>query len=136
MSDAAELRALLLADRSCRRNGIDLVEVREGGAVVTMTVSEEQLNPFGVLHAGHLFLLADVALGMAAADPERPAVSVGGSLSLLSPARAGDVLRADAQLRVRSGRTGLYDVSVFRTGGDERVAIAEFRGQTLRTGAR
>ena len=42
----------------------------------------------------------------------------------MAPARAGDVLVAEAVLRTRFGRSGVYDVTV-RRGGE---VIAEFRG--------
>jgi acyl-CoA thioesterase len=44
----------------------------------------------------------------------------------LSSARVGDELTATARERTRTGRNGIYDVTVTR--GDE--VIAEFRGQS------
>jgi acyl-CoA thioesterase len=44
----------------------------------------------------------------------------------VAPARAGDVLTAEARLRSRFGRTGLYDIAV-EAGGR---LIAEFRGRS------
>ncbi len=45
-------------------------------------------------------------------------------------ARAGDVLVAEAVLRTRFGRSGLYDVTV-RRGGE---VLAEFRGRSHELG--
>lgn len=132
MSALEQMRAFLLADETCRRSGIELIDVADDGAVVTLTVSSALVNPFGNLHAAHIFLLADVAVGVSAYDPDRPAVSVGGSISFLAPAKVGDVLVAEARLRVGSGRMALYDVAVFRLDEGARVAVAEFRGETRR----
>jgi len=48
----------------------------------------------------------------------------------VAPARAGDVLMAEAVLRIRFGRSGVYDVTV-RRGGE---VIAEFRGHSQQLG--
>ena len=50
--------------------------------------------------------------------------------------RPGDVLVAEAVLRIRFGRSGLYDVTVRRAGdGDsDSDVIAEFRGRSHQLG--
>jgi acyl-CoA thioesterase len=44
----------------------------------------------------------------------------------VAAARLGDVLEAEARMRTRFGRSGVYDVTVRR--GDD--VIAEFRGRS------
>ncbi|HKC27093.1 MAG TPA: hotdog domain-containing protein, partial [Jatrophihabitans sp.] len=53
-------------------------------------------------------------------------VAAGADISFLLPARVGDLLEAEAAVRVRHGRSGIYDVTVRR--GDD--VIAEFRGRS------
>jgi len=48
-------------------------------------------------------------------------------LTFLQPGRRGDTLKAHAVERNRSGRSGIYDVTV-RNGKDE--IVAEFRGHS------
>jgi acyl-CoA thioesterase len=57
-------------------------------------------------------------------------VAASASIAFLSPARAGERLMAEAVERTRTGRSGVYDVTV--TCGDR--VVAEFRGlsRTLR----
>jgi acyl-CoA thioesterase len=57
-------------------------------------------------------------------------VAASASIAFLSPVRAGERLVATAVERQRSGRSGVYDVTV--TCGER--AVAEFRGlsRTLR----
>jgi acyl-CoA thioesterase len=45
----------------------------------------------------------------------------------VSPARAGDVLVAEAAERTRYGRSGIYDITVRRPDG---AVVAEFRGRS------
>ncbi len=130
MSPAEQMRALLLADETCRQSGIELVDVTDECAVVTMTVSTSYREPVRVLHAAHIFLLAEVAVGLSAFDPARPSTSVNGSISLLAPAKVGDELVAESRLRAESGRRALYDVAVFRVSAGDRIVVAEFRGET------
>jgi acyl-CoA thioesterase len=53
-------------------------------------------------------------------------VAASADIVFVAPARLGDVLVAEAAVRTRFGRSGLYDVTV-RRGND---VIAEFRGRS------
>jgi acyl-CoA thioesterase len=57
-------------------------------------------------------------------------VAAAADITFVEPARLGDELVAVAMERTRFGRSGIYDVTVFRSGGAERVVIAEFRGHS------
>jgi acyl-CoA thioesterase len=48
-------------------------------------------------------------------------------VTFLRAVRLGDVLVAVATERARQGRTGIYDVTVSRQGGE---VVAEFRGRS------
>jgi acyl-CoA thioesterase len=54
-------------------------------------------------------------------------VAAGAEIAFVSPARAGDVLEAEAAERTRYGRSGIYDVTVRRPDGQ---VVAEFRGRS------
>ena len=51
----------------------------------------------------------------------------------LRPGRLGERLVAEAEERVRSGRTGMYDV---RVTGDDGSVVAEMRGHTRLAGGK
>jgi acyl-CoA thioesterase len=51
-------------------------------------------------------------------------------VTFLKSTTEGDVLTATADRRIRSGRTGLYDVTVRDQTGD---VVAEFRGRSITT---
>jgi acyl-CoA thioesterase len=92
-----------------------------------MTVREDMLNGHAMAHGGLIFTLADTAFACACNSFGPVTVAASADIVFVAPARAGDVLEAEAVLRTRFGRAGLYDVTVRRGGGD---VIAEFRGRS------
>src|ERR671931_513000 len=117
------------ADEASRSLGMTLVEAADGRAVVTMRVTEAMINGHDVAHGGYLFLLADSAFACACNSYGPVTLAAGADITFIAPARRGDVLEAHATERVRYGRSGVYDVTVYR--GDE--VVAEFRGRSRTT---
>ena len=114
------------ADEASRGLGMELGPVGPGRARVTMTVRPDMVNGHGICHGGYLFLLADTAFAFACNTYGPAVVAAGADVTFLRPARLGERLEAVAVERARTGRSGLYDVTVRR--GDE--AIVEFRGRS------
>lgn len=106
--------------------GMEVVEMSEGHAVVTMTVRGHMLNGHAIVHGGLVFTLADTAFAMACNEEGTVTVSSGAEITFFAPAHEGQVLTATAALRSKRGRSGIYDVEV-RT---ESGVIAEFRGHS------
>ncbi len=105
--------------------GMQLVSVEPGRAVLTMTVGDAMLNGHGLCHGGTIFTLADSAFAFASNSYDQRTVAAHCSITFVNSARLGDRLVARAIERQRSGRSGIYDVSVAREDG---TVIAEFRG--------
>ncbi len=130
MSDADDL-ARRVADTLLQREGtgsawgIVIEETREGYARIRMTVREDMLNGHRTIHGGMIFALADTAFAYACNSRNQTTVAQSASIAFLAPAQAGDVLVAEARELSRSGRSGVYHVSV--TAADGR-SIAEFTG--------
>lgn len=118
--------AMQRADEAIRSAGVRLLEVGPGRARTALTVGQQHLNGHGLCHGGYLFLLADAALAFASNSHGGSVVASGADIVFLRPAAPGDELVAEAVERARSGRSGVYDVTV-RAG---EVTIAEFRGRT------
>jgi len=114
-------------DATCTSLGITVDQVRPGGAVLRMRVTETMTNVHGSAHGGFLFLLADAAFAYACNSHGWAAVAQAAQVTFLRPAAVGDVLVAEALERARHGRGGIYDVTVRRAGG---AVIAEFRGHS------
>src|SRR5690348_10432494 len=121
---------MMARDEASRRLGIELVEQGEGRAVTRMTVRENMVNGHAIAHGGLVFTLADTAFACACNSFGPVTVASSAEIVFIAPARAGDVLVAEAVLRTRFGRSGIYDVTVRRDGDGDRDVIAEFRGRS------
>lgn len=126
--DAAAVRRMLADDRASASLGIELVELAAGRAVARMTVTSGMVNGHAIAHGGLVFTLADTAFACACNSYGPVAVAAGADITFVASAKEGDVLVATAQERVSYGRSGVYDVTVVRAGGDD--VIAEFRGRS------
>lgn len=110
--------------------GIQVSDVEPHRAVCSMTVREEMLNGFGVTHGGVAYSLADSAFAFASNTVGVVSVSIDNSISYPAPVRAGDELKATAELRTSANRIATYDVNVVN---QEDLVVALFRGTVYRT---
>jgi acyl-CoA thioesterase len=116
-------------DVASRSLGMELVTAAPGRAVVRMPVTAAMINGHDVAHGGYLFLLADSAFACACNSHGPVTLAAGADITFVAPVRRGDLLEARAIERVRFGRSGVYDVTVYR--GEE--IVAEFRGRSRAT---
>lgn len=130
MSDApgstyARPETMLRDDRaSTELLGMDVVEMDEGSAIVTMHVRDDMVNGHRIVHGGLVFTLADTAFAMACNSESILVVSSGADITYFSPGHAGDLLTATAAVRSQRGRSVICDVEVRNATG----IIAEYRG--------
>ncbi|WP_298815372.1 hydroxyphenylacetyl-CoA thioesterase PaaI [uncultured Roseibium sp.] len=117
-------------DTASQSLGMALDSVGQGKSVLTMSVTETMTNGHGICHGGYIFTLADSAFAFACNTYNQVTVAQHCDVTFLAPARLGDRLTASAVERSRSGRSGLYDVTVRNQHGD---VIAEFRGNSRTT---
>lgn len=110
--------------------GIEVREIRPGGATTRMTVRPEMVNGFGVCHGGITFSLADSALAFASNTHGNVTVSIENSITYPAPVRVGDVLTARADEESRTERLAFFRVIVEDQNG---TAVALFRGTVYRT---
>jgi acyl-CoA thioesterase len=120
--------AMYANDRTCHALGITVDSVGPGRAVLRMTLADTMVNGIGTAHGGYLFLLADAAFAYACNTHGTVTVAQSASVVFLAPAAPGDELVAEANERTRSGRSGIYDVTVRHSSGQ---VIAEFRGHSM-----
>ena len=106
--------------------GMQVVEMSEGHAIVTMAVRDDMLNGHRIVHGGLVFTLADTAFAMACNEEGSVTVSSGAEITFLAPSLPGQTLTATAALRSKRGRSGIYDVEV----RSETGLVAEFRGHS------
>ena len=130
MARAPSVEAMMANDEASRGLGIELIDQSEGRAVTRMTVRDDMVNGHAMAHGGLVFALADTAFACACNSFGPVAVAASAEIVFVAPARAGDILVAEAVLRTRFGRAGLYDVTVRR----DSDVIAEFRGRSHQLG--
>src|SRR5204863_6966670 len=122
--------AMWAEDDASRGLGMEIAEIKSGRATLTMTVTPEMVNGQRIAHGGFIFTLADSAFAFACNSHNERTVAAQGDITFIRPGKLGDVLVATAREISRSGRSGIYDVSVTVDG----VVIAEFRGHSRTIG--
>ena len=120
---------MMATDHASIALGIRLTHISPGAAHMEMQVRPDMLNGFGTCHGGMITTLADSAFGFACNSYNELTVASGLSIDFLAPAFEGDVLTARASEVSLSGRTGVYDVTVFNQKAD---CVAVFRGRSHR----
>jgi acyl-CoA thioesterase len=111
--------------------GIDVMEIKEGYSKIRMTIREEMVNGFGIVHGGIPFSLADSAFAFACNNRNNLSVALDVTITFTKAVNVRDTLTAEAK-EVHNGRsTGVYLITV-QNQKDEQVAL--FKGTCFRTG--
>jgi acyl-CoA thioesterase len=122
---------LLEKDYFSKWLGIEILEIKEGCSKIKMTIRNEMVNGFGIVHGGVTFSLADSAFAFACNNRNNLSVALDTSINFMKPAHVGDVLTAEAK-EIHNGKsTGLYQI--FITNQNDHL-IALFKGTCFRTG--
>jgi acyl-CoA thioesterase len=124
---AACAEAMWAEDQASQGLGMVVERVSPGEAVISMAIRADMTNGHGICHGGFIFTLADSAFAFACNTYNQRTVAQHCAVTFLQPGRRGDTLTAHAVERNRSGRSGIYDVTV-RDGEGE--VVAEFRGHS------
>lgn len=119
--------AMYADDNASKALGMTIDDIGPGTATLSMTVTDSMINGHEICHGGLIFSLADSAFAFACNGYNQVTVAQHCAISYLAPGRLGDRLTARAVERTRTGRSGIYDVTVTNQDG---VVIAEFRGNS------
>jgi acyl-CoA thioesterase len=122
--------AMWKEDGASQGLGMEILEVKAGHAVLTMTVQPHMVNGHGIAHGGFIFTLADSAFAFACNSHNQRTVAAQCNISFIRPGKLGDTLVAAAREISRTGRSGIYDVRV--TVND--TVVAELRGHSRTIG--
>jgi acyl-CoA thioesterase len=103
-------------------NGLYIVEAKENYVKIGVDITEKSLNPFGIVHGGLIYTLADSAMGIALATTGRSGVTLNSTIDYLTPGK-GKKLFADTEI-VKDGKS----IVVFRVNikdeNDTLVSVA------------
>ena len=122
--------AMWKEDGASQGLGMEILEVKAGHAVLTMTIQPHMVNGHGIAHGGFIFTLADSAFAFACNSHNQRTVAAQCNISFIRPGKLGDALVATAREISRTGRSGIYDVRV--TVND--TVVAELRGHSRTIG--
>jgi acyl-CoA thioesterase len=122
--------AMWKEDDASKGLGMEILKVKAGEVVLTMTIKPHMVNGHGIAHGGFIFTLADSAFAFACNSHNELAVAAQCNISFIRPAKLGDRLIATAREISRTGRSGIYDVRVTV----DETAIAELRGHSRTLG--
>jgi acyl-CoA thioesterase len=111
--------------------GIDILEIREGYSRIRMTVREEMINGFGIVHGGIAFSLADSAFAFACNNRNNLSVALDTSINFTKPVNVSDVLTAEAKEMHNGKSTGIYHITITN---QDNTTIGLFKGTCFRTG--
>lgn len=125
--DRAERCAELMfaRDAASAALGMKIHAIGPGTATLTMQVRADMLNGHGICHGGFIFTLADSCFAFACNSYNQNTVAQQNQITYVAPGKADERLTACATEASRTGRSGVYDVTV--SGEDGRI-VALFRG--------
>ncbi len=111
--------------------GIKIIEIKEGYSKIKMTVREEMVNGFLVVHGGIVFSFADSAFAFACNNRNNLSLAIECNISFLKQVNVGDELTAEAK-EIHNGKgTGVYSINVTNQNNQQ---VALFKGTCFRTG--
>lgn len=114
-------------DRASQALGMKIMHIAPGEAMLSMPIRRDMTNGHGICHGGFMFTLADSTFAFACNTYNQRTVAQQCAVTFIRAVKEGDTLTAHAVERSRTGRSGIYDVTV----RDSRnVVVAEFRGHS------
>ncbi len=105
--------------------GMTLDAVGPGTATMSMVVRPDMLNGHQICHGGFIFTLADSCFAFACNSYNQNTLAQQNQITYIAPGQPGERLTAHATEVSRTGRSGVYDVTVT---GEDRRTVALFRG--------
>jgi acyl-CoA thioesterase len=107
--------------------GIEVVEMHEGYAKLAMPFHEKLTQPYGIVHGGALFSLADSAVAIAivsVVEPDKKLLTLEMKINYLAPVKEG-LMEAEAKI-LRHGRIIPAEVDVKNNNTLVAKAIATY----------
>ncbi len=111
--------------------GIEVIEIKEGYSKIKMTLRDEMINGFGLIHGGIAFSLADSAFAFACNNRNNLSVALDTSITFTKATKPGETLTAEAKELHNGKSTGLYLITITNQDGEQ---VALFKGTCFRTG--
>lgn len=107
-----EIVRLCAANEFMNHNHIVLKELEKDRAIMELTVCTASLNPYGFVHGGALYTMADCACGTAARSGGGRYVTQTSNLTFHRSGMPGDVIRAEGKVLRRGHSTCCVNVEL------------------------
>ena len=92
-----------------KENNIKLEELEKNNAKISIEKQDKHLNPYGLVHGGILFALADTAMGIAARTQNENVLTVNAQIDYLKAAKTKKLYATSNSIKI--GHT----LSVYKT---------------------
>ena len=122
---------LLENDAFSKWMGVKVLEAREGYCHISMTIREDMLNGFGIVHGGLTFSFGDTALAIASNSYGKICVALDVSITFSKAVQFGDMLIATAKEISKSNRIAHYHIQIHN---QMEELVAAFNGTVYCTG--
>ena len=104
-----------------QNNHYKLIDIKKDYCVMEAEVREESLNPYGMVHGGFMFGLADTAAGVAARSSGKKAVTLSSHIEYLH-AGYGKKIKAVVEPVKVGNKVSVYEVFIY---DEKEVLIAK-----------
>lgn len=104
-----------------KNNRYSLVDLKQNYCVMEAEVTEDSLNPYGMVHGGFLFGLADTAAGVAARSSGKKAVTLSSHIEYLHACN-GSKIKAVVEAVKIGKNVSVYEVSIY---DEKEVMVAK-----------
>ena len=98
-------------DGFIKNNNYKLIDLTDEKCILDGIITETSMNPYGIVHGGYIFGLADTASGILA-SLNGTALTVDSSISYLKPLKTNTV-RAIATIDKKGRTLSVFSVSVY-----------------------
>ena len=104
-----------------KHNDIIILESNEKTSKVKMNISENSLNPYGIVHGGLIFSMGDTVMGITIRSTGRDAVTLDGTINYLKPGK-GKYLIATSEVIKVGKTTGVLMANIYND-KEELIAV-------------
>jgi len=132
MNAAEIVQTMMDKDYFSQWLGIRVHRVETGSCLLSMVITRDMLNGFGIAHGGITYSLADSALAFASNSNGIKSVSIETSVSHLVSLKESDEIYAEATLEVETPKLGHYKVRVYAPNAPQNT-VALFKGIVYKT---